>query len=78
MTYQAHFSHNVRPYRSSAVGQLRTAKSGVKFLRNRTAAHDGTAFENQWLEPSLGEIERRNQSVVPAAENDDIPRCRHG
>src|SRR5208283_2816288 len=77
MFRQIHISHNVRPDGTGAMGQLRTAKAGMKFLRNRAAADYRPAFEHEGLESSFGEIEGGDQPVVSCAEDNDVALFGH-
>jgi hypothetical protein len=52
----------------------------VKLVRNGCAADLRIAFEYERFESRFGEIERGDQSIVTAADNDDVPLVvsRHG
>ena len=44
----------------------------MKFVGDRRAADLRAAFEHQRLESCLGQIERGDQAVVAAADDDDV------
>ncbi len=52
-------------------------KPGMKFFGDGCAAHLGAAFEHQRFESGFGEIEGGDQTVVSAADDDDIASLSH-
>src|SRR6185369_17785845 len=44
----------------------------MEFFGHASAANSRSTFEDDWLQTSFGEIERRHQAIVPAADNDDV------
>src|SRR6516225_2874335 len=49
----------------------------MELLGHRAAAYHLPAFQHQRLESALGQIKCRDQSVVPAADNDHFLSERH-
>jgi hypothetical protein len=45
----------------------------MKFISHRGSANLRAAFQYEWFESRLGQIKRRDQPVMPAADDDDIP-----
>jgi hypothetical protein len=77
MPRQIHIYHNVRPDRTGHVREAGAAEAGMKFFRDRAATDERTTFHDQGFESRLGQIERRDQPVMPCSENDYIASFRH-
>ena len=70
MAAKLHVAHNVGPQRC-VVRERRTAETGMKLGRDGAAATRGARLEHDRLQAGPGEVERRGQPVVPAADDDD-------
>src|SRR6478752_4302999 len=78
MPLQLHIADDVGTQRPGAVGQRRTAKAGMKLTRDRRPSRLLAAFEHKRFESGFGEVEGGNQSIVPAADDDNVATLRHG
>ena len=72
MFFQLHIADDVCANWASGVRQRRAAVAGMKFVGDGTAANLRAAFEDEWLESCLREVERGNQAVVAATDDDDV------
>ncbi len=75
--FQLHVAHDLRLDRPGRVCQGRTTKPGVKLIGNRGSADLSSALEHKRFVSCLGKIERGDQPVVSAANDDDIAPLRH-
>ena len=75
---ELHLARDFRNQRPSRVRERGNFEAGNEFVGNRRAADNRAALEDERLVPRLGEIERRDQAVMPRAENDDVALRRHG
>src|ERR1700757_1395870 len=57
--------------------QHRRPKSGMKFFSDGCTTDLISSFEHERLISGLGQVKRGDQSVMPAADNDDVARVRH-
>ena len=69
---QLHVADDVGTQRSGGVRQRGAAEAGMKFFGDGGAAGLRAALEHQRLVSGLGQIERGDQSVVAAADDDDV------
>src|SRR5947209_6444041 len=77
MTGQLHVSDNLRQQRARRVRQRGAAETRREFFSNGSAAGLWTALQNQWLEARLGQVKRRHQPVVAAANDNNITSLGH-
>ena len=77
MLLKAHVANNIGPKRPGGVGEDGGTKSRMKFSRDGRAADLMAALNNQRLESGLGQIEGGDQSIVAAADDNDVARVRH-
>ncbi len=77
MLLQLHVAHDVSAERARVMRQRRATEAGMKFFGDGRAAHLGAAFQHQRFESRFGEVEGGDQTVVPAADDDDIARFSH-
>ncbi len=54
------------------MGEGRGLEARVDLLGDRRAAHDGAPLENEGFPSGLGEVGRRDEAVVAAADHDDV------
>ena len=69
---QLHVAHHAGQNRPRGMRQRRTAKAGMKFISHRRAANLRVALDHQRFVSRLGQIKRRDQPIVTAANDDDV------
>ncbi len=77
MAFQLHVTNDVRANRTSRVRQRGAAEARIELLGNRCAAGLLTTLEYQRLESRLGQVERGDQTVVTATDDDDVAPLGH-
>ena len=70
--FQLHVADDVWANRAGGVRQRGAAEAGMKFIGDGGAADLGAALEDERFESGFGEIERGDQPVVAAADDDDV------
>ena len=70
MLVEAQVARDVGTKRADGVRKRGSAKAGMKFLGDGAAANDFAAFENERLEAAFREIERGDECVVTAADDE--------
>ena len=77
MLLQLHVADNVAAQRPSRVRQRGAAEAGMEFFRDGCTAGLRAALQHQRLVSGLGQIEGGDQSVMAAANDDDVALPRH-
>ena len=62
----------LRPQQREGVREGREPKAGSQLLGDRRSTHEVAAFEDQDLEPGLGQIGAVDEAVVPATDDDRV------
>src|SRR5450432_3056810 len=78
MLLKLHIAHDFGSHRSGGMRQNGTAKTGMNFFSDRGAADLRATLDHERFITRLGQIERGDQTVVAAANNDDIAPLRGG
>ena len=73
--FQLHVADDIRTNRTGGVSERGAAEAGMKFIGDGCAADLGAAFEDERLESRFGEVERGDQAIVAAADDDDVARA---
>src|ERR1035441_9070347 len=77
MLLQLHVTHNAGQNRTRRVRECRTAKSGMELIGHRGPADLRVALKYQRSVARLSQVERGDQPIVAAANDDDIAPLGH-
>ena len=77
MVFQVHVTNDVGANRTSRVRQRGAAEARIELFSNRRAAGLLTTLEHQRLESRLGQVERGDQTVVTATDDDEVAPLGH-
>src|SRR5207249_802380 len=75
---ELHVAHDVRADRSGGVRERRAAEAGMKFFGDGGSAGLRAPFENERLESGFRKVERGDEAVVTASDDDDVALVGHG
>src|SRR6266704_2111925 len=76
--FNLHVARDLYAKRAEGMGECGSFEAGIKFLGDGAATDHFAAFEDEWLETTLGEIEGGDESVVAAADENYALSERHG
>ncbi len=74
---QFQVADDLRPQQAVDVGGRGDLEAGPDFFGDAAAADDFAAFQHQGFIALLGQIRRRDEAVVPGADDDGVVRLRH-
>src|SRR5262245_40216288 len=77
MLLQLHIADDIRAQGTSIVDESGTPKPRMELFGDGRAANLGSPFEHQGLEPGLGQVKGCYQTVVSAADDDEVASFRH-
>src|SRR5690349_25086032 len=72
VTREIEFANNLRPQQRDDIRTNRELEAGENLFRHRRAAEHVPALEHEHLLARAREISRVNQTVMPAANHDDV------